>query len=92
MGINTPENQTAAIIHTREVLQPLEEASFHDKEGLYAAQVAVPLWMFAKDGDAVSRLGIWSNAVTKERIVALLSRIRSRACSGSSAKEPRYGW
>jgi len=55
LGVNTPENQTAATIGRREVLQPLKGSDFTEKEGEYAALVAVPMWLFAKNGLGVCR-------------------------------------
>lgn len=55
LGVNTPPDQTAATHQRREVLQPLKGSDFTDNGGAYAAQVAVPMWMFAKDGDWVGQ-------------------------------------
>ena len=52
LGWNTPENQSATgTIWRREFLQPLDGSAFRDNGGMYAAQVAVPFWLFAKIGN-----------------------------------------
>lgn len=54
LGVNTKDNQTAATLRRRETLEPLKGSDFEDNGGLYAAKVAVPYFLFAKDGSWVS--------------------------------------
>lgn len=92
LGTNTPGNQTAATIHAREILESLAESAFHDNNGIYAAQVAVPMWLFAKDGDWASLKESFLSTVTDGSIVTMLSRICGGAHPRRSTKELRDGW